>query len=82
MFRSKRVPIVLQMSAADVARPGPAPQDPDPRRGHQPVDAATEAAIHETLERLQSTCLIVAHRLGTVRGADRILLLDRGRTTN
>jgi ATP-binding cassette, subfamily B, bacterial len=43
------------------------------------LDAATEAAIQQTLDRLQATCLIVAHRLSTVRRADRILVLDRGR---
>ncbi|MBI1299544.1 ATP-binding cassette domain-containing protein [bacterium] len=43
------------------------------------LDAATEAAIQQTLDQLQSTCLIVAHRLSTVRRADRILVLERGR---
>jgi ABC-type multidrug transport system fused ATPase/permease subunit len=43
------------------------------------LNAATEAAIQQTLDRLQSTCLIVAHRLSTVRRADRILVLERGR---
>ncbi|MCB0115096.1 MAG: ATP-binding cassette domain-containing protein, partial [Caldilineaceae bacterium] len=43
------------------------------------LDAATEAAIQQTLDRLHATCLIVAHRLSTVRRADRILVLERGR---
>jgi ATP-binding cassette, subfamily B, bacterial len=43
------------------------------------LDAATEAAIQQTLDRLQATCLIVAHRLSTVRRADHILVLERGR---
>ena len=43
------------------------------------LDAATEAAIQSTLDQLDATCLIVAHRLSTVRHADRILVLDQGR---
>ncbi|MBX3000333.1 MAG: peptidase domain-containing ABC transporter [Caldilineaceae bacterium] len=43
------------------------------------LDAATEATIQQTLDDLEATCLIVAHRLSTVRRADRILVLDRGR---
>ncbi len=45
------------------------------------VDAENEAAIQEALERLTAdkTVLIIAHRLSTVRHADRILVLDEGR---
>ncbi|MGH8930179.1 MAG: ABC transporter ATP-binding protein [Egibacteraceae bacterium] len=45
------------------------------------VDVATEAAIQAALERLASgrTTLVIAHRLSTVRRADRILVLERGR---
>jgi ATP-binding cassette subfamily C protein CydD len=45
------------------------------------LDPESEALIREALERLtrNRTVLIVAHRLNTVRGADRIAVLDGGR---
>lgn len=45
------------------------------------IDAATEARLQATLDRLMTgrTALVNAHRLSTVRGADRILVLERGR---
>ena len=45
------------------------------------VDAESEAAIQEALRRLteNKTVLLIAHRLSTVRHADRILVLDEGR---
>ena len=45
------------------------------------LDVATEARIHDALERLLSgrTALIVAHRLETVRDADRTVIVDAGR---
>ena len=45
------------------------------------VDAENEAVIQEALERLteHKTVLVIAHRLSTVRRADRILVLDEGR---
>lgn len=45
------------------------------------VDAASEAAIQAALDRLTAgrTTLVIAHRLSTVRDADRVIVLDRGR---
>lgn len=45
------------------------------------VDTETERQIQEALERLMQkrTCFVIAHRLSTVRNADQILVMDRGR---
>jgi ATP-binding cassette subfamily B protein len=45
------------------------------------VDSQTELWIQQALERLMRhrTALVVAHRLSTVRGADRILVMNWGR---
>ena len=45
------------------------------------LDARSEALVQDALDRLAATrtTLIVAHRLATVRAADRILVLDGGR---
>jgi len=45
------------------------------------IDGVSESAIHAALDRLTAgrTTLVIAHRLSTVRNADRIIVLDRGR---
>jgi ATP-binding cassette subfamily B protein len=45
------------------------------------IDSRTEAVILAALERLMvgRTTLMIAHRLSTVRNADRILVIDEGR---
>jgi ATP-binding cassette subfamily B protein len=44
------------------------------------VDTATEAVIQEAMDRLVSgrTTLAIAHRLSTLRNADRLVVLDEG----
>jgi ATP-binding cassette, subfamily B, bacterial len=43
------------------------------------VDTITEAAIQESLKAIRCTRIIVAHRLSTVRDADRVLVMAGGR---
>ena len=45
------------------------------------LDAESERMVQQALERLMAgrTVLMIAHRLATVRNADRIAVLDRGR---
>ena len=45
------------------------------------VDNETEAAIQRSLDRITAsrTTLVIAHRLSTVRHADRIVVMDQGR---
>ncbi len=44
------------------------------------LDSESEALVQEALERLMQgrTVFVIAHRLATVRGADRILVLEKG----
>jgi ATP-binding cassette, subfamily B, bacterial len=44
------------------------------------LDSESEALVQEALERLMRgrTVFVIAHRLATVRGADRILVLEKG----
>jgi len=44
------------------------------------VDTETEEAILQALDRHEASCTVmVSHRLSSLRGADRILVLDEGR---
>ncbi len=45
------------------------------------LDAESEKAVQDALDRLmeQRTTLVIAHRLATVRAADRIIVMDDGR---
>ncbi|MEX0591046.1 MAG: ABC transporter transmembrane domain-containing protein [Xanthobacteraceae bacterium] len=45
------------------------------------LDAASETLVQQALERSMEgrTSLVIAHRLATVLGADRIIVIDRGR---
>ncbi len=45
------------------------------------VDAYTESIIQESLEELMKgrTSIVIAHRLSTVKNADRIIVLDKGK---
>jgi ATP-binding cassette subfamily B protein len=44
------------------------------------LDAESESLVQEALARLMKgrTTLVIAHRLSTVRDADRIVMLDHG----
>src|SRR3546814_10233873 len=45
------------------------------------LDAESEKLVQDALERLMQdrTTLVIAHRLATVRNADRIIVMDQGR---
>jgi ATP-binding cassette subfamily B protein len=45
------------------------------------LDSESEALVQEALERLMQgrTVFIIAHRLATIRGADRILVMEKGK---
>ena len=42
------------------------------------LDEATQSRVHANLRSLHCTRIVIAHRLATVRDADRLLVLDRG----
>ena len=45
------------------------------------LDTITESSVQQALDRLgkERTCLVIAHRLGTIRNADNIIVLRDGR---
>ena len=43
------------------------------------LDNRTQAIVSESLERLNVTRVVVAHRLSTIRNADRIYVMEGGR---
>jgi ATP-binding cassette subfamily C protein len=42
------------------------------------LDPENERRVHERLRSLGATEIVIAHRLATVRDADRIVVMDRG----
>jgi ATP-binding cassette subfamily B protein len=48
------------------------------------LDAQSEQIVQDALDRLAEgrTTLVIAHRLSTVRGADKIIVMDRGRVVD
>lgn len=46
------------------------------------LDAVTEQKVQQNLRRLEMTSIVAAHRLSTIRDADRILVLEKGRVVD
>lgn len=48
------------------------------------LDAQSEQVVQDALDRLAAgrTTVVIAHRLSTIRGADRIIVMDRGRVVD
>lgn len=43
------------------------------------LDNQTQSVVTQSLEKLNSTRIVVAHRLSTIKNADRIIVLDKGK---
>ena len=43
------------------------------------LDNRTQAFVSSSLKRLKATRILVAHRLSTLRSADRIYVIEKGR---
>ena len=43
------------------------------------LDNRSQAIVTESLDRLRATRIVVAHRLSTIRGCDRIIVMEEGR---
>ena len=79
----------MKLSVGEKQRsPSPAPCCGDPPillldEATASVDTETERLIQQALERLmvKRTSFVIAHRLSTVRNADQIFVLERGRVT-
>ena len=46
------------------------------------LDPATQAVTTRTLNALTCTRIVIAHRLETIRGADRILIIEAGKVAH
>jgi len=42
------------------------------------LDNRSQAIVTESLDKMKATRIVVAHRLSTIRNADRIIVLDKG----